>query len=426
MPSLFTQLLPLPASWIPASGADVYKLCQFAFLSTPLIVPVLRFVQAPHGRFSISSSWNVHGNWGWFIMEVVSPITFALSLASQPLTTQPLGPSGVLGLRDLISPSLTRVANLPAANLMLAGAFLTHYLNRAVISPWRSLKRSEMHISVPLSAILFNLINGFLMGSWIGGRSPTLVVPPKALDATKLISAVRKDGGLLSKLGLGGLVSPAAAAATNLTPRLVAAPGLSPYGLPAALQNPIFLLGIAGWAIGFLSNFYHDEILLDLRRPPAKRITRAGREADDGGDSGQDGKPKYGIPKGGLYEYISFPNYVSECKYTKSVPFPSSTMLTLLLGISGFEWLSYALAAVSVTALSPLSPLSATLPLNNAARAILFLTSPPFLFLLAEFCPMFPRALKGHEWYREKFGVEGDGKGGRYPKSRKAIFPGLL
>lgn len=73
-----------------------------------------------------------------------------------------------------------------------------------------------------------------------------------------------------------------------------------------------------------------------------------------------------------------------------------------------------------------MSPQTPVLPLTLQARLILFATSPPFLFLLAEFCPMLPRAISGHRWYHDKFGTEGDGKGGKYPKERWAVIPGLV
>ncbi|CAO1619061.1 unnamed protein product [Parajaminaea phylloscopi] len=401
MTNILSQLLALPSSWLPRSGSDVYQLCQLAFLSTPLLVPILQVVSAPHGRFSIPSSLNVHGNWGWFLMEVVSPITFTLAFLSEPLSSQPQGLDATLSMRDVFSPSLARLRQIPATNQVMAAAFLLHYLNRAVISPWRSPKRSPLHLSVPLCAMFFNLINGLLMGSWLGGRSPPIVIPLTALEAHAAAVPKGPLGWLYS-----AVAAPAATlAAKALTSRLATGPGLSTLTLAQSFASPIWLAGMAGWFVGFLGNIYHDEILLDLRRPRSQRVTRSGREAsDDDDDKDQAGKPKYSIPQGGLYQFVSFPNYLCEW----------------------FEWLSFAVAALSVTGLSPTTSASASLPLTHGARAALILTSPPVIFLIAEFMPMFPRALQGHQWYRTRFGVEGDGKGGRYPKTRKAVLPGIL
>lgn len=110
-----------------------------------------------------------------------------------------------------------------------------------------------------------------------------------------------------------------------------------------------------------------------------------------------------------------------------SIPSGSPADLDYLPSIAGFEWLSFSLASLCLIQVSPLSPvLTSNLPLTFSARVVLLATSPPLLFLLAEFCPMFPRALEGHRWYHSKFGVTGDGKGGKYPRERKAVFPGLL
>lgn len=93
----------------------------------------------------------------------------------------------------------------------------------------------------------------------------------------------------------------------------------------------------------------------------------------------------------------------------------------------GFEWLSYSILTFALSQVSPAAiAASATCTVPPITTLVLYLTSPPFLFLLAEFSAMFPRALKGHEWYHDKFGVQGDGKGGKYPKDRKAVIPFVL
>lgn len=51
-----------------------------------------------------------------------------------------------------------------------------------------------------------------------------------------------------------------------------------------------------------LTTVYHDELLHDLRRPPEQRRVSKSKA-----------KPqKYAVPHGGLFEYISFPNYFCE------------------------------------------------------------------------------------------------------------------
>ncbi|CAO1629589.1 unnamed protein product [Sympodiomycopsis kandeliae] len=349
------------------------------------MVPILKVISAPHGRFSIpSSKLNLNGNLAWFVMEVVSPIGFIVAFLSQPLTSNPVLKGSSISLQDIWSPSLARLPEIPSANIFIGSLFVLHYIQRAVVSPIRSPKRSPIHLSVPLSAILFNLINGFMMGSWLGGRSPAIHLPSSLLSCGKLQWHNYSSNVTIS------------------FPGLITGKGLSPI-----LSSPLAITSLLIWTAGLLSNMYHDEVLLDLRREPHKRVTKAMREDKEDKSAGyaSNGQTKYGIPKGGLYKWTSFPNYLSEWS----------------------EWLAYSILTFSLSRVSPAqlaSSSSCQVPFTTTV--VLFLLSPPFLFLLAEFSAMFPRALKGHEWYHDKFGVQGDGKGGTYPKGRKAIFPGLL
>lgn len=135
-----------------------------------------------------------------------------------------------------------------------------------------------------------------------------------------------------------------------------------------ALHSKLFWAGLAVWAVGFVGNVLHDEILYDLRRP------------------GPDGKPKprYSIPKGWLYSWpfggVSFPNYF--CEWV--------------------EWLGFAVAACSYC-LAPAAPavtpvvaaggaaafigslLRLLTPLPHALRQFSTYTAPPFIFFFADF-----------------------------------------
>jgi 3-oxo-5-alpha-steroid 4-dehydrogenase 1 len=106
-----------------------------------------------------------------------------------------------------------------------------------------------------------------------------------------------------------------------------------------------FIAGLGLFAIGFIINFQSDEILLNLRK-------------------GED--TSYKIPKGGLYNWISSPNYFGEI----------------------IEWMGFALLTWSLPALG---------------------------FALWTIANLVPRAISNHRWYLDKFG--------EYPKNRKAIIP---
>ena len=70
-----------------------------------------------------------------------------------------------------------------------------------------------------------------------------------------------------------------------------------------------FWVGLGLWAFGFAGNVIHDEILANIRRK-----ANSGIHKKDDGEKTQNGQRKqhYAIPRGLLYEYISFPNYFCE------------------------------------------------------------------------------------------------------------------
>ncbi len=99
---------------------------------------------------------------------------------------------------------------------------------------------------------------------------------------------------------------------------------------------------------GFIINKYHDYILINLRSPD---------------------KEGYSIPYGGLFKYVSCPNFLGEI----------------------ISWTGFALAAFSLPAVS---------------------------FLVWTCVNLITRALDHHKWYKMKFPD--------YPAERKAVLPFLL
>jgi steroid 5-alpha reductase family enzyme len=115
------------------------------------------------------------------------------------------------------------------------------------------------------------------------------------------------------------------------------------------LADPRFLAGGALFLVGFLVNLRSDSVLLRLR----------GR-----GESG------YGIPRGGLFELVTCPNYLGEI----------------------LEWFGYALASWSL---------------------------PGLAFAVYTGANLVPRALAHRRWYRERYP-------GDYPPGRRAVIPWVL
>jgi hypothetical protein len=117
---------------------------------------------------------------------------------------------------------------------------------------------------------------------------------------------------------------------------------------PSWLSDPRFLTGIVLFLSGMAINISSDQTLIRMRK------------------SGETG---YSIPEGGLFRYISCPNFLGEI----------------------IEWLGYALMSWSLPALS---------------------------FFIWTVCNLVPRALDHHLWYRNTFPY--------YPSDRKAVIPFIL
>lgn len=116
----------------------------------------------------------------------------------------------------------------------------------------------------------------------------------------------------------------------------------------AHLWSPAFAGGLLLFFAGYAINHHADGVLIRLRR---------------------EGERGYAIPEGGLYRFVSCPNYLGEL----------------------IEWLGWAVLTWSL-----------------AGAAF-------FLFTAAN---LVPRALSHHRFYRERFA--------EYPRERRAILPFIL
>ena len=271
---------------------------------------------------------------------------------------------------------LIRFQSLSRPTQLMAGLFLLHYLNRSTISCLRTpTKRSPMHIITMLSAILFNLANGSLIGSWLGGRT----------------SPLPNNEGALPSSSFGSF---------------------------------IFWVGLGLMTVGFIGNIYHDEILYNLRRPNKDGEPKPRYSIPYGG--------LYSNPLGG----ISFPSYICEwvewsgfalaCSAVApppALPFTASSIArssgiassaTHLKGL--FNYVLRILANI-LPVLQPILEKEAAGP--HPLTQLSTYTTPLWLFLYAEIVTMLPRALKGHAWYKNKFRAD-------LPRDRRAIIPGLL
>jgi 3-oxo-5-alpha-steroid 4-dehydrogenase 1 len=114
---------------------------------------------------------------------------------------------------------------------------------------------SPMHISVALSALFFNVLNGACIGGYLGGYGP-------------VTTAEWSDRMIYLQVGL------------------------------------------VIWICGFLGNIYHDDELRELRR---SSIREQEQKAKSEGIKDKKSVDKvYKIPQAGLFEFILYPHYFCE------------------------------------------------------------------------------------------------------------------
>ncbi len=233
-----------------------------------LTLVALLFIDAPYGRHS-RPGWGptLPSRVGWISMESPTLLVFVpVYLAgSESSSTVPL---------------------------VLFGMWLSHYVHRTLIYPFRLDKNAKrVPVVISLLGALFNTLNAYLIARH------------------------------LSELGS--------------------------YDL-AWLSDPRFSIGAGLFALGYYINRSADAALLELRK---------------------NGGPGYLIPRGGLYEYVSCPNYLGEL----------------------IQWCGFAVATWSL---------------------------PGLAFAWYTAANLVPRALSHHRFYLREFPD--------YPKARKALIPFVL
>ncbi|MDF1567142.1 MAG: DUF1295 domain-containing protein [Spirochaetaceae bacterium] len=247
---------------------DMYQIALIIQLAASVLVFVsLLFVSAPYGKFS-RKGWGLMVNSisAWILMELPAALTIALC------------------------------AWLFRSTLGWGWVFLiiweTHYVYRTFIFPARmGSGRKTFPLSMALSAVFFNVMNGFINGAYLFR--------------------------------------------------------IRPLTDPSWFADPRFLAGTAMFFIGFAIHVDSD-----------RRI-----------QSQKPGPGRYIIPQGGLFRWVSCPNYLGEI----------------------IQWFGWAVLTWSPAGLA---------------------------FAVFTFANVFPRGLSGHRWYRDNFSD--------YPVGRKAVIPGLI
>ncbi|CAK7262477.1 hypothetical protein SEPCBS57363_000066 [Sporothrix epigloea] len=130
-----------------------------------------------------------------------------------------------------------------------------------------------------------------------------------------------------------------------------------------------FVVGIAIFYLGLAANYYHDDELREIRRREEQRQLRVAKE---NGSSPQAVDKHYQLPDAGLFKYMLYPHYFVEW----------------------IEWTGFYMAAG-------------------------WSCLPARMFVINEVCAMLPRAVKGKQWYIQRFGSDQVGR-------RWAVIPGVV
>jgi len=247
-----------------------FKNLVYAWIILSLVIFIVLFkLTAPYGRH-VRKGWgpSINNTLGWIIMEITSPVAFAFFYLQG--------------------------CEKGVVNWIFFGLWMAHYFNRSIIFPLRLPDKSkQMPLIICLSAIFFNVMNGFFNGYYLG-----------------TFQSEYEQSWLLDWR---------------------------------------FVLGILLFISGFIINFTSDNVLFNLRKGTARG--------------------EYKIPEGGLFNWISSPNYLGEI----------------------IEWFGWALATWSLAGLS---------------------------FALWTAANLIPRAFSHHKWYKTQFS--------NYPSGRKSLIPGIF
>ncbi len=183
--------------------------------------------------------------------------------------------------------------------------WLIHYVQRDIIYPFFLRTNKRMPLLILFFGLIFQVSNTYLIARWIFTLSNT---------ATYSEAWLNTPAHLYTQ---------------------------------AWLLDPRFIIGIIIFVIGYIINRHSDFVLRKLRKP---------------------GEKGYKIPYGGLFKFVSSPNYFGEI------------LIWVGFGLAIWSW-------------------------------------PGFLFIFWTLANLIPRGKSHHNWYKETFPD--------YPEERKAIIPFL-
>ncbi|KAK9763625.1 hypothetical protein K7432_009520 [Basidiobolus ranarum] len=120
----------------------------YCYVAFPVVVIVASCIlTSPYGMLANNVPLGkINGKLGWMIMEAMSPLMYLLSF---------------------FTPSSAQHSQPTIASYIFLAMWLTHYINRSFVSVWRASYRSPMPIITCMSAVFFNIGNGYMNGRWV-------------------------------------------------------------------------------------------------------------------------------------------------------------------------------------------------------------------------------------------------------------------
>ena len=119
----------------------LYSIGLYIWFGAPFIlIPALIVLPAPYGKFSNSKfGFLVNGKLAWFLQELISPLLWNLTFFA--FTKQP-----------------------NKLQWICWAMWNIHYFNRTVIYTYRAASMKPSPFAIMMSAVAFNIINGFING----------------------------------------------------------------------------------------------------------------------------------------------------------------------------------------------------------------------------------------------------------------------
>lgn len=298
----------------------------------------------PCGKFSKEKGLNLNGRLGWSVMESV----------------------GMAHMLYILYDFSSRygITSLPTWNLVAAGMYIAHYINRAWIGPlFVAPSMSPVGIEIFLMVCWHNWFNTAMLAPWIAGYSTEI----QGFPGLKTI--------------------------------------LPANTIPSGIAQSIPFVGLAVYILGMTNNILAERRLWRMRTEEADRRQKNG-EGPKGGNKYY--KVYVCPPANGLFSHTLYPHYFWEwVEWFGFVLVGTGVAVTTTAATSGsMQTPSIGLPPWVLPFAYLAQAVGTTLPLAPLAYVLNFVACMP------------PQARRGLRWYKEKFG-EGAVQG------RSAVVPGV-